>query len=68
MDKIGAAVGLLLASWILSMTQSDEGSLTRKGYQALVLLVAISRDPGSVGNLSDAFLMLLAQTVGILDN
>ncbi|HZD41459.1 MAG TPA: MFS transporter [Terriglobales bacterium] len=110
MDKLGAVIGLLLAAWILSMMQSDDGSLTRAGYQALVLLAAIPgvaavlivaagvREPGSpspnpvkpvgidflgwksldrrfrlfltvvvlftLGNSSDAFLMLRAQTVG----
>ena len=110
MDKLGAVIGLLLAAWILSLMQSDEGTLTRIGYQALVLLAAIPgvmavfivaagvREPASsspssakslgidflgwksldrrfklfltivvlftLGNSSDAFLMLRAQTVG----
>lgn len=112
MDKLGAFIGLLLAAWILSLTQSDQGTLTRTGYQALVLLAVIPglaavfilaaglREPTSLppkasskasgidlvgwksldssfkfflaivvlftlGNSSDAFLMLRAQTVGL---
>ncbi len=110
MDKLGAVVGLLLAAWVLSLMQSGEGTLTRAGYQALVLLAVIPglaavvilaagvREPASspgkpvrpsgidflgwkgldsrfkvflgivilftLGNSSDAFLMLRAQTVG----
>lgn len=108
MDKVGAVVGLLVAAWILSIMQSDQGTLTQAGYQALVLLAVIPglaavvilaagvREPESLrskpsgmvllswrsldsrfkaflgivilftlGNSSDAFLMLRAQTVGL---
>lgn len=108
MDKIGAVIGLLLATWILSVMQSGQEILTRAGYQALVLLTVIPglaavfilalgvREPESLsveppkpillswqgldrrfrsflgvvvlftlGNSSDAFLMLRAQTVGL---
>lgn len=110
MDKIGAVIGLLLAASILSIMQSGEETLTRAGYQALVLLAVIPglaavgilaagvREPRltpverprpsrldflewksfdgrfkaflgivvlfTLGNSSDAFLMLRAQTVG----
>jgi MFS family permease len=108
MDKVGAVVGLLLAAWILSITQSDQEALTQAGYRALVLLAVIPglaavfilaigvREPATshvkpsvtelldwrsiddrfkaflgiiilftLGNSSDAFLMLRAQTVGL---
>ncbi|MBI4489574.1 MAG: MFS transporter [Deltaproteobacteria bacterium] len=110
MDKIGAVIGLLLAAWLLSFIQSGQETLTRVGYQALVLLAVIPglvavvilaagvREPRpspvepskpsgleflgwkslddrfkaflgivvlfTLGNSSDAFLMLRAQTVG----
>ena len=110
MDKIGAVIGLLLAAWLLSLMQSGQETLTRAGYQALVVLAVIpglaavvilavgvheprrlpvesSKPSGldflgwksldgrfkaflwivvlfTLGNSSDAFLMLRAQTVG----
>lgn len=108
MDKAGAVIGLLLATWILSVMQSGEGALTHASYQALVLLAVIPglaavlilaagvREPAilsakrfkpsplswhsldgrfkaflcivvlfTLGNSSDAFLMLRAQTIGL---
>lgn len=108
MDKMGAVVGLLLAAVLVFTTQEGSVTLTRAGYQTLVLLavvpglaavlvlaLAVKERSGApplarqtvrlawagldrrfrvylaiivcftLGNSSDAFLMLRAQTLGL---